>query len=302
MRETVKQNYEGLAKLGMRPVTRSLLAQLDRRMAAGTAPQSPHFLRANLLRRCGDLQEARAAFIDHLRESAVEGASLELDPATIVPSAGLQTGPDHLIAPLMVIDDFLPPDEMAALHRHACELEASFVDARTMSEDVVYNPDKRRTLVTMKFEYKRQFFLDFVESNLARFQSALGLPDFEVERIEIKLTNHVDGGFFKIHSDNHSPISEAGRVFTWLYYFSEVPPRFEGGDLFVIDSKVGSPERSRHWFSKVEALPNRLVAFPSCYFHAVGPTSVTDSEFRAGRFAVSSHVRKRADNCELAGA
>lgn len=297
MLEKVQEDYDGLRKLSQWSITQMLINQLDQQLANGKGPASPYLFRANLLRRCGDLQGAKQAILRHLQETNWAGLH-DIDAASVIPAAGLRSSARHLIAPLMVFDDFLPLDEMAALHGYACELEQEFCDAPTMGDEKIYDPDKRRTLVKVDFQYKRQFFLDFLEANLQRFQTALGLPEFDVEQVEIKLTNHVDGGFFRVHSDNQNGMAEAGRAFTWLYYFSELPARFEGGELFVIDSDRDAHAPSHHWFTTVKAVPNRLVAFPSCHFHAVGPTHVPSREFAAGRFAISSHVRKGADGLD----
>ncbi len=294
MREAARMLYDVFARLSDPGVSAALIAQLDARIAAGIGPAQPHLLRANLLRRCGALAQARTSFDEHQRETAGDSALAARDSDALCPP-GLQSGTGHTIAPLIVIDDFLPLAEMAALHAHACVLEPHFFDARTMAEEAIYDPEKRRTLVCPQFTEKRQFFLDFLDGNLARFQRALGLPAFAIERVEIKLTNHVEGGFFKAHADNHAPVGEAGRAITWLYYFGAQPARYSGGELIVIDTQLETAAISPAWFTRVEAIPNRLVAFPSWFYHAVGPTHVPGNTFADGRFAMSSHVRKPDD-------
>ncbi len=299
MRSQTREYYEKLARLSDRSDTHALLEQLDARIALGRAGSQPHLMRANLLRRCGDLSSARAAFVDHLNAVGAEDVLQAFDVEAVIPP-GLRSQGGHVIAPMLVIENFLPVDEMHALHRHACDLEPQFFGARTFADAAVYDPAKRRTLVNPQFTYKRQYFLDFLDANLERFQCALGLPKFKVDRVEIKLTNHIEGGFFKPHADNHCPVASAGRAITWLYYFGQTPARFTGGELSVLDTDFGRQEISPSWFTKVEAIPNRLVVFPSWFYHAVGPTHLVENHFGGGRFAVSSHVRKLADTSEWA--
>lgn len=285
MLDKARDSFERLQRLADPAINAALLAALDAR------PPSPDhaLLRANLLRRSGDLAGARAAFAALCGESA-------LDEWLAVPS-GLWSDGDFAVAPLVAIDGFLPPERMAALHAHACEREAEFADAKATNIDALpaYDPERRRSLIDWDFTLERDFFLDFLEQNLARLQACLGLPGFNLERIEIKLTNHVDGGFFKMHCDNRAPIAEAGRAITWLYYFGEPAPRYRGGELYILDSRPAEELLSPAWFTRIAPRPNRLIAFPSWFYHAVAPMKLPEQDFSAGRFAVSSHIRKTGD-------
>lgn len=293
MHDAAKREYEVLAQLGDETVNAALLTQLDTKIAIGHASAGVRLMRANLLRRSGALAETRAELEKLLRDPHADGFTSDV----VIP-AGLTTQDCNYIAPLILIDNVLPESEMKALYRHACEIEGRFRHARISSGDHPYDPDKRETLLAWDFEGKRQHFLDFVEHNLERFQDALGFPRFTAERYEIKLTNHLDGGFFNTHRDNHNAPNAPGRALTWLYYFSALPPRFSGGELFILDSNPTRQQASASFFTKVKPRPNRFVAFPSWYYHAVGPTRVPGNRFADGRFAISGHVHKPADKLE----
>lgn len=301
MYETVQDQFESLRKLGAPEINQALIAQLEARAAkdggtSGKGACNRFLLKANLARRAGNIAVARDAFRAYLRATS-GNPSADLPRHAVTPP-GLKSAANESIAPVLIIDDLFSAGEMRQLHQHACDLEPKFRKATTNSAKPILNTDKRQTLVTYEFEYKREFFLDFIRSNLAEFQQSLGLPAFEIDRFEIKMTCHVDGGFFKIHSDNHEEIGEAGRALTWLYYFSEDPPQYDGGELYILDSDLQEKTHSSLWFTRVEARPNRFVAFPSWYWHAVGPTHLHGSEFAGGRFAISSHIRKPADGLD----
>lgn len=291
MLEKAERSFQRLARLGEPEINTGLLAALE-----GAAP-GPGFqvMRANLLRRAGDLQGARSAFRAHLRKLTDRGGEAMHQWVAIPP--GLKTSGGYAIAPLVVIDDFLPLERMRALHAHACERQSEFHVAKATNQGAppAYDPERRQTLLDWEFEQEREFFVTFIEENLSELQNCLGLPSFAIDRIEIKLTNHVNGGFFKTHCDNRAGYCEAGRAITWLYYFGEEVPRFRGGALYLQDSKPTEELLSPAWFTTVTPRPNRLVAFPSWFYHAVGPMHLPVSDFRAGRFAVSSHVRKCRD-------
>ncbi|VVS97045.1 2OG-Fe(II) oxygenase [Erythrobacter sp. EC-HK427] len=291
MHESARIQYDMLARIGDAGINAALIAQLDAKLA-DTAPNTDQRqMRANLLRRSGDIDATRDAY-----RTLVPGA-MEAHPQLTIPP-GLTSKDGQRIAPLIVIDDLLPAAAMEALYRHACDIADRFRHARLSSGENLYDPDKRETLLTWEFEVLRQHFLDYVADNLYGFQDALELPRFTVERSEIKLTNHLEGGFFNTHRDNHGSGREAGRALTWLYYFSATPPRFAGGELFILDSDPANAGCSDSFFTKVEPRANRFVAFPSWFYHAVGPTHVPGNAFADGRFAVSGHLHKPADTLD----
>lgn len=241
--------------------------------------------RANLARRMGDLATARLALAQHLGEA--------LHPWSAIPPQLASHG-GCFAAPLVVIDQFLPPERMQALHRHACEREQHFRHALATNEDAApeYDPDRRETLLDYGFTLEREHFLGFVEGNLPLLCELLGLDPFTSDRHEIKLSNHVDGGFFKAHGDNHLSFAAAGRAITWLYYFGQPEPRFSGGELYVLDGTPLAGQISPAWFTTVQPRPGRFVAFPSWFYHAVAPTRLPGGDFASGRMAVSGHLRK----------
>lgn len=290
MHEAARTRYATLDRIGDAHINAALLAQLDKKIASGMASDDGHMMRANLLRRSGRIADAREAIRAHL--------AIDTMPEFLAVPPGLNSENATSVAPLIVIDDLLPRDEMEALYRHACSLETKFGKAGISRRGGPYDPEKRETLWTANFEVKRQFFLDFIASNLARFQSALHMPAFTIEKSGIKLTNHVDGGFFNLHRDNLEGPNDAGRAITWLYYFGADPSRFSGGELFIFDSDPANGKAAENFFTKVVPQPNRFVAFPSWYFHAVGPTRVPGNRFADGRFAVSGHLWKPADTLE----
>lgn len=294
MLEAAQQDFAQLARLGDPAINTGLLAAL----AQGQDRAGTPLLRANLLRRSGDLAGAREAFGAYL---ATGGAPQSKFEAWSAVPAGLHSEARFAMAPVVVIDDFLPRERMRALHASACDREALFRDALSTNEDAppAYDPERRRTLVDWHFEHEREFFERFAVENLNSLQAALGLGAFTLERVELKMTNHVDGGFFKTHCDNHQPYAAAGRAITWLYYFGEDAPRYRGGDLYIRDSAPTEGTHSPAWFTRIAARPNRFVAFPSWFHHAVGPTELRNGTFAQGRFAVSCHIRKAACDGEV---
>lgn len=285
MLEKARVGFEHLQRLANPALNLGLLANLRERGLEDEAPLAA----ANLLRRAGDLAGARAVF------TRIAG---EMDDWSCIPAGQFSDGQLPL-APLVVIDDLLPPERMAALYDHACDRQAEFRHALATNDgaDPSYDPERRQTLLDFRFTLEREFFDLFIDENLGRLQQCLGLPPFTIDRREMKLSNHVEGGFFKAHADNHAPYGEAGRGITWLYYFAGEDIRYIGGDLLLLDSRPATEDISQAWFTRIEPRPNRFVAFPSWFYHAVTPVSLPEGAgFPDGRFAVSGHLRKHHDH------
>lgn len=286
MREDARARFAQLERLCAPEVNRTLLQSLRSRARQGEATREMEFVAANLARRAGDLDSARRAFEAYL------GAPLQ--PGVAVPP-GLSSGGGFNISPIVAIDGFLPPAEMEALHRHACAIEDRFRVANVNSIAPQRAPDKRDTYITYDFDHLKSFFSDHVAENLPRLCAALGIPDFEVDRTEIKMTCYLDGGFFKTHADNHGSFADAGRAVTWLYYFGDRQPLYRGGELYLFDTDFDERGNCGAWLTRIEPRPNRFVAFPSWFLHAVAPTALPCGTFARGRFAIGGHVRKTAD-------
>lgn len=277
-----KLGFELFRKLGDPALAQAMLGALE-----GKNDARAQLTRANLLRRSGDLAGAKAAFAGLL---AGQGrAELMADQWCAIPPHQLLAG--FAIAPLVLIDDFLPTAQMDALHRHACAVEGDYV-TRTSPAASHDRHGASRMLVNPTFQEGRAFFADFLRDNEARLKRCFDLPDFAVSHVELKLMNNVDGGYLTVHSDHNGYADTEGRAITCLYYFGRFGSGFEGGELFVLDSHPPAARFSDAWFTRVVPQPNRFIAFPSWFFHSVSPATGTDGDFSRGRMSVSCQIRK----------
>ncbi|MCB2065901.1 MAG: 2OG-Fe(II) oxygenase, partial [Erythrobacter sp.] len=258
------------------------LAELDRREAT----PANALTRANLLRRSGDLAAARAAL--DLPDAA--------DPWSVIPP-GLASG-GFALAPLAVIDGVLPAQRMHALHAQACALSGEFVD-RISGAGRQGASGAARVLVHQGSFDEQDFFRTFLDEQRDRLRACLGMPDFAVSALEVKLTNNFDGGNLPPHSDHAAATADEGRAITCIYYFSGPGQEFAGGDLLVFDSDPQAHRYSPSWFTRVRPQPNRMIAFPSWFYHAVTPASGKAGDFASGRMAISCQIRKAAGELDL---
>ena len=119
----------------------------------------------------------------------------------------------------------------------------------------------------------------------------LRLESFTPTSIELQLTLHNDGNYYKIHNDNGSPDC-ANRVLTFVYYFYREPKAFAGGELVLYDTKVeNNTFVSAGTFKTVTPKNNAIVFFPSHYMHEVLTVNCPSQAFLDSRFTINGWIR-----------
>ena len=155
-------------------------------------------------------------------------------------------------------------------------------------------PDTRQALVAV--ERKLQGQMSWFKAKLTRAaEIALGrLPvrDLESHEIELNLTAHRDGDFFRVHMDG-DPV-DSDRRLSYVYYFHRQPRRFSGGDLLLYDTNRQKNGFRPGVFTRIEPLHNSIVFFPSDCYHEITPVSGAQ-DFADARFTVNGWFLKEAD-------
>jgi Rps23 Pro-64 3,4-dihydroxylase Tpa1-like proline 4-hydroxylase len=297
MEEATKKNYQKLAQLSSPQLNLGLLAALEVKLTKVPHDFDLLRLQLDLLKKAGLLNEAFTSqqtlnsLSGHIISDEIIKAAERLSPVTKYFNVDEIKPKNFSNAPLVVIDDFLSSTFLSDLLSHTLENQNKFRMANVNLKNSYYAPDKRLTHVCFELGKFKAHFLDFMSNNIDYFKTLLSIPDFNYAESEIKLTNHLDGGFFQPHADNKEMFGDSKRVISWLYYFHQVPKVFEGGELLAFDSNIEQQEYNTHKFTKIEPINNRFVAFPSCFYHAVTPTLLADNQFSNGRMAVAGHIR-----------
>ena len=112
--------------------------------------------------------------------------------------------------------------------------------------------------------------------------------------IELDVTAHPAGGFYRAHRDN-SEERNCRRKITFVYYFHREPRRFSGGDLLLYDTDFDAGTASNIAFTRLEPLRNSIVFFPSGCYHEVTPVECATDDFGDGRFTVNGWFRSRGE-------
>ncbi|WP_404392354.1 2OG-Fe(II) oxygenase [Pseudoalteromonas phenolica] len=287
-----EQEFEKLAKLSNPLLCNAFIDSLDKKLACERQKNNVDNLdnilikKADFLRRSGQLGKAKSIYslLDKSTQNPQQDAQA-LHIGSIVDKDGYNT------MPAFILDNLFSTTDTAALLKHVADKQTSFKLAGYGYNSTEHNENARKThFLAINSDFKA-LFNDFINSNIDKIRNALNIPSFTIESIEIKLTNHIDGGFFQVHSDNSALFGEqTTRVISWIYYFHEQPKQFSGGELYAFDTNLDSREYNPNSFTKITPNHNRFVAFPSCYYHCVAPTNVPSKQFMHGRMAVVGHI------------
>jgi SM-20-related protein len=189
------------------------------------------------------------------------------------------------------ITDFLAPDEHERLLKSTLAWEKDFKESGVVGADgksqVDHMSRKSRTVAFGRLEELWDVFDGPLRAMLPVVRQKLGIPWFQLGKVERQLTAHGRGGFFVPHVDTGDERVK-GRRISCVYYFHQLPKRFSGGELKLYDTWVtpgGSTGAGT--YTTLEPLDNSLVFFPSEAFHEVCPVEPDTDAFADCRFTVT---------------
>lgn len=195
--------------------------------------------------------------------------------------------------PYWHIDNFLGAAVAAELLAYAVANEPAFEASRVGSSGGARCDLKRRRSSVYRLDdaLGQQVRLQVSERIPAAIE-ALGMYPFAFDELEIELAAHGDGAFFSRHTDVRRDVlgSVSSRAISAVYYFHEMPCRFEGGMLRLYG--LGRSGESGH----VDISPRHdsLVFFPSSEWHEVLPVHAPGIGFAQQRFALNIWIHKTA--------
>jgi Rps23 Pro-64 3,4-dihydroxylase Tpa1-like proline 4-hydroxylase len=195
--------------------------------------------------------------------------------------------------PLLQIDDFLDRAEYDRLLAHVVsrldDMRPSQV-THPDHEDGDHDEAFRRSRVATDLDDIWPLFEARLLALLPHVRKELGIPRFEVGRIERQLTVHGDGDFFSRHVDENHPGTNDSRVITFVYYCNVEPRAFTGGTLCV----HGRPDEAAgvvDSYVEIEPRANSIVFFPATTSHDVLPVSSDDPGAAGLRWTVNGWFR-----------
>lgn len=229
---------------------------------------------------------------------------LELRPASPLARAGaaLFAGeapgprPPGLVLPSCFVRwaDWLPRARRDEVVDYALAHQSEMADATVWQPDgYKAQPSVRRASVLYEPEPILRWFEPLLREHLPEVCRRLGLPDFEVGRIELQLTFHGDGGFYDQHRDTGWPEAPAEdtdpRRVSFVAYFGRRPRRFEGGELVLFDTDPATGQALLDG-TLVEPEDNSVVFFPSVTLHEVRPIRLAGEDPADGRITLNGWI------------
>jgi len=194
-----------------------------------------------------------------------------------------------MLPPHLVIDGFLPPDLHDGLLQYALGHEADFARSAMRKDGRAYHGEDRRSWSSEgELGGLKQPFQAAIREALPALFAALGMEPFEPHAIEVDMSAHRNGDYFRphcdtMHSGNRTRYSD--RVITAVYYFHAQPRGFSGGEFAIHPFGEGDPVL-------IEPRDNRLLAIPAFATHEVKPIEIANDDFRSARFAVNAWVHR----------
>ena len=201
-----------------------------------------------------------------------------------------QTESQFFSANCLQIDNFLPQEEYQQVLDTAFNKRAEFKDSRTVTNTENY----RQSLILPGKEFSEVYYL-IKNKLLEQFPSLINQlkhPEFSVSHVEMQMTAHNDGAFYKVHTDAGSEKTKT-RELTYVYYFYQEPKQFSGGELKIYDTEMQGKKIIQKENSQViEPRNNSIVFFNSRCKHEVLPISCSSNEFKASRFTLNGWLRR----------
>ena len=206
--------------------------------------------------------------------TAIDVAEDTVREATVLPEVVVSNT-------IVRFENVLEPAEVALLLERSKACRDRFEKATVIQGDpsvrqaeVLYNV----TPVTDDFELSLEACMPVVQ----RLFPELG----ESWTTELQLTAHADGGFFGLHTDSGSP-ETARRTVSFVYYFTQEPAQFSGGELVLYDSPLGRPGYISPSRQVVPPQTNSIVFFRSSTWHEVCKVVCPSDAFEHRRLTIN---------------
>ncbi len=143
--------------------------------------------------------------------------------------------------------------------------------------------DWRHAKVVFQDERLNRFRLILKKQITAKYQEVcnlLKITPLTDYGVDIQLTYHNDGDFFKLHTDVGKETEN--RSLTFVYYFNKEPKQFDGGELVIYSEPSNS----------ISPQNNMIVFFKPDMYHEVTPITCPSQAFEDSRFTLNGWVLK----------
>lgn len=189
----------------------------------------------------------------------------------------------------LVINDFFPQEKYAEVLDFALTHEQTFRASQTVTQE----NDYRKSSLMFSFDFPQiyEWMKTAILAHFPRICHQLGHDYFPITEIEMQMTAHNDGNFYKMHNDSGSA-DTCTRELTYVYYFYQEPRQFSGGDLRLYDTVLQNKQPlSQTPAQLVTPQNNSIVFFDSDCQHEVLPVVCPSQMFAHSRFTINGWLR-----------
>ena len=251
----------------------------------------------------GDLARQRGAFgeaLAHYDEAlTTDPGDLQIKAAAgVLRGSPLRSLPSGMTsaAPFVRRREFLPQHLRDAAFTYGLDHLGEMQDATVVEEGVhEVQAQSRQARLLYGAPEIAAWFIHRIESVLPQVFRPLGLQAFAPPRIELQMTLHSGGHFYRPHRDVSGPDGANGEIdgrrISFVYYMNRLPRPFSGGDLRLYDCDLagGHLWDNSRW-SRIEPEDNTVIFFPSPAMHEVCAVALDSKDPADGRLTLNGWV------------
>lgn len=192
-------------------------------------------------------------------------------------------------APVLVLEEFLAPQELERLAHYVEAHESDFVLSEVVAPGAaasIVDFEHRKSRVLFELGEHEDVISGRILSYLPRILPAVGLQPFPIARVEAQITASNDGDFFRPHEDNGEPPLRT-RELTFVYFFHREPKAFRGGELRIYDPQATNGGNAGSTYRAIVPQQNQIVFFPSHLLHEITPVRCASGAFADSRFTLN---------------
>lgn len=197
-----------------------------------------------------------------------------------------------LSANYVEIKNFLSPEANQKAIEEAIQKRSQYIESNTTTKADKYRYS--HVLFSRKIPELSALIQRQITETLPEVLTQLNFCPFKISEIELQLTAHNDGCYYRIHNDAGSK-KTANRQITYVYYFHQEPKAFSGGELRIYDTEIkGGTVITHQNFKTITPTNNSIIFFNSRCRHEVMPVVCPSKAFEHSRFTINGWIRKLA--------
>lgn len=202
-----------------------------------------------------------------------------------------------VVAPFFIKHSFLKESDLKKILKYTIANKHSFEQAEVYTSDNQNNGGRiDKPFRNQRFYQPNEEFHDYYKalilSILNEVKELFGYGQHTIQSTKIQITATGNNQFGKAHQDTKitEDVTDQLKSLAFVFYYYIPPKQFTGGDLLVYDTNI---EKSNHTaqFTRILNENNKLVVFPSAFFHEITPVESLSQNFEHHRFAISFWVR-----------